>query len=181
MPSPQETQQQDESSRRRQAIAQQPQASPVAMLSQPGIMRDGTRMNTMSHLDGKWNRFYQDKPLKMAGYREQVRSVLARLSAPLSPGFEVLEGDMVVEIKPAQYDKASAVEEFMREAPFMGRVPVFVGDDITDYDGFTAVQRFDGLSVAVGDRVSAQWYLPDPRAARAWLAQIAGLASGNDG
>jgi len=113
------------------------------------------------------------------GARALVQSVLARLSAPLSPGFEVLEGDMVVEIKPARYDKASAVEEFMGEAPFMGRVPVFVGDDITDYDGFSAVRRFDGLSVAVGDRVSAQWYLPDPRAARAWLAQIAGLGSGH--
>jgi trehalose 6-phosphate phosphatase len=113
--------------------------------------------------------------------RELVQSVLARVSAPLSPRFEVLEGDMVVEIKPARYDKASAVEEFMGEEPFTGRVPVFVGDDVTDYDGFTAVRRFDGLTVAVGDRVSAQWYLPDPRAARAWLAQIAGIASSHDG
>ncbi len=68
----------------------------------------------------------------------------------------------------------------MGEEPFVGRVPVFVGDDVTDYDGFAAVRRREGLSVAVGDRVSAQCYLPDPRAARAWLAQIAGLASRND-
>ena len=113
--------------------------------------------------------------------RELVQSVLARVCAPLIPRFEILEGDMVVEIKPTRYNKASAVEEFMGEAPFAGRVPVFVGDDVTDCDGFAAVRRFDGLSVAVGDRVSAQWYLPDPRAARAWLAQIAGMASGHDG
>ncbi|HMI37511.1 MAG TPA: trehalose-phosphatase [Steroidobacteraceae bacterium] len=149
---------------------------------------DPARLALKAFVAGRSDLRLEDKGAALAVHyrgapraRELVRSVLARVSAPLFPRFEILEGDMVVEIKPTRYNKASAVEEFMGEEPFVGRVPVFVGDDVTDYDGFAAVRRLHGLSVAVGDRVSAQWYLPDPRAARAWLAQIAGLASRHDG
>ena len=102
-----------------------------------------------------------------------ARAAVARVAAPLVPEFELLDGDMVVEIKPANLNKATAVDAFMVERPFVGRIPVFVGDDITDYRGFGAVRRYEGRTVAVGDRVEAQWYLPDPAAARAWLAAIA--------
>jgi trehalose 6-phosphate phosphatase len=105
--------------------------------------------------------------------RGLVRSVVSQVAAPLLPHYELLEGDMVLEIKPAQIDKGKAVEEFMREWPFAGRLPIYVGDDITDHEGFAAVRRYDGIAVAVGDRVTAQWHLPDPGTARAWLAQIA--------
>jgi len=106
-----------------------------------------------------------------------VRTVVSQAAAPLLPHYELLEGDMVLEIKPAQIDKGKAVEEFMLERPFAGRLPIYVGDDITDHDGFAAVRRHDGITVAVGDRVSAQWHLPDPGTARAWLAQIARAGS----
>jgi trehalose 6-phosphate phosphatase len=69
----------------------------------------------------------------------------------------------------------------MREEPFAGRIPVFVGDDLTDCDGFGAVRRHDGMTVAVGDRVTAQWRLPDPGAVRAWLARIAESARQQQG
>ena len=38
----------------------------------------------------------------------------------------------------------------MEEAPFRGRLPIFIGDDQTDYGGFAAVRRYDGLAIAVG-------------------------------
>ena len=98
-----------------------------------------------------------------------VRRELAELRTALLPDFELLAGDAVLEIKPGSHSKASAVEAFLREAPFAGRLPVFIGDDITDRDGFDAVCRHGGLAIAVGDRVSAQWQLPDPAAVRAWL------------
>ncbi|MCC7463347.1 MAG: trehalose-phosphatase [Gammaproteobacteria bacterium] len=105
-----------------------------------------------------------------------VRSAVAAMIAGSAPELELLEGDRVLEVKPHVQDKATAVESFMREAPFAGRKPVFVGDDLTDRDGFEAVRRHDGVTVAVGDRVTAQWRLADPAAVRTWLAQIAARA-----
>lgn len=58
-----------------EAIAQQPIHLPQLMVSQPGITRDGTRLQHPTYIDGQWMRFWQDKPRKMLGYREQVRDV----------------------------------------------------------------------------------------------------------
>ena len=49
--------------------------TPQLMTSLPGIARDGTRFGQRQHLDGRWMRFYGDKPRKMLGYREQLRNV----------------------------------------------------------------------------------------------------------
>jgi trehalose 6-phosphate phosphatase len=61
----------------------------------------------------------------------------------------------------------------MQEPPFHARTPVFVGDDLTDLDGFRVVEGAGGLTIAVGDRVTGTHRLADPAAVRAWLAQIA--------
>jgi trehalose 6-phosphate phosphatase len=84
--------------------------------------------------------------------------------------FEVQLGKMVFELKPAGVDKGSAIEEFMREEPFAGRVPVFLGDDVTDEFGFRVINRLDGHSVKIGQgETAARWRLTDPAAAKAWL------------
>jgi trehalose 6-phosphate phosphatase len=100
---------------------------------------------------------------------ETIRLRLARLVSAALPAFELLDGDHVVEIKPVEHDKATAIEAFMQEEPFSGRNPVFIGDDTTDLDGFAAVKRFNGLAIAVGSRIPGERRLAGPRDVRAWL------------
>lgn len=101
----------------------------------------------------------------------EVRSLVEHAVAELGEGFEVQAGKMVYELKPGGHDKGSAIEAFMSEAPFAGRVPVFIGDDLTDEFGFATVQRLGGHGVKVGDGESAaQWRLAEVGAVRAWLA-----------
>jgi trehalose 6-phosphate phosphatase len=90
-------------------------------------------------------------------------------------GYHVQEGKMVLEIKPGGITKATAVEAFMCEPPFRGRRPVFVGDDLTDHDGLRCVERMGGISIAVGDRIEAQWHLEGPAEVRRWLGSVAAL------
>ena len=80
----------------------------------------------------------------------ELRAEVALLAAPLVPQFALLDGHAVIEVKPAAHTKDSAVSAYMEEAPFRGRLPIFIGDDQTDYGGFAAVRRFDGLAIAVG-------------------------------
>jgi trehalose 6-phosphate phosphatase len=114
--------------------------------------------------------------LKARELEHELRAEVALLAAPLVPRFALLDGHAVIEVKPAAHTKDSAVTEFMAEAPFRGRLPIFIGDDQTDYGGFAAVRRFDGLAIAVGPRVKSEWWLPDPSAVRQWLVQLAGTA-----
>ena len=57
--------------------------------------------------------------------------------------FALQSGKRVVELKPSGKDKGEAVREFMQEAPFRGRTPVFVGDDVTDEHGFVVVNALE--------------------------------------
>jgi trehalose 6-phosphate phosphatase len=75
-----------------------------------------------------------------------------------SPGLTLLRGKMVVEAKPGGASKGHAIEAFLKEAPFAGRMPVFVGDDFTDEVGFSTVQRMRGLGVKVGEGASVAWH-----------------------
>jgi trehalose 6-phosphate phosphatase len=103
-----------------------------------------------------------------------ARSTLREAASRLGKDFEVLEGKMVVELKPSGRDKGMAIEEFMREAPFAGRTPVFVGDDMTDEYGFGVVNRLGGHAVKVGPgATTARYHLADAAAVRDWLARWA--------
>jgi trehalose 6-phosphate phosphatase len=113
---------------------------------------------------------------RMAPEREaEVRHALAAIAKPLGSNYHIQEGNMVLEIKPRGFTKATAIKAFMAEPPFSGRTPVFVGDDLTDQDGFQMIEDQGGISIAVGDRVRAQFHLENPAAVRNWLHSIAAL------
>ncbi len=86
-----------------------------------------------------------------------------------------IHGKMVVEIKPRHADKGSAVRAFMAEAPFRGRIPVFLGDDVTDEDAFEAVNDLNGLSICVdpAQETAARYRLNGVDQVLQWLARIA--------
>ena len=90
-----------------------------------------------------------------------------------SVGLTLLRGKMVAEAKPGGASKGRAIEAFLREAPFTGRTPVFIGDDITDEVGFSTVQRLGGMGIKVGDGVTVAWQrLPHPAALREALEAV---------
>jgi trehalose 6-phosphate phosphatase len=102
-------------------------------------------------------------------FGELVQRSVQAIAAPLAEDYQLQDGVMMVEIKPRGFNKGSAVTSFMREAPFAGRRPVFVGDDLTDRDGFAAVEALGGMSINVGERVRGQYQLQDVEDVRHWL------------
>ena len=73
-----------------------------------------------------------------------------------------------------QHHKGAAISDMMQRDPFTRRRAVFVGDDVTDEDGFRAVNALDGIAIRVGGSrgSEAQYSLPDVAAVHRWLASI---------
>lgn len=89
--------------------------------------------------------------------------------------YRLQPGDHVVEFVPVGSDKGRAVRRMTQYLPFRGRLPVFVGDDLTDEHGFDAANRMHGWSVLVGERdpSAAVFQLQDIRSVHAWLRENA--------
>lgn len=111
---------------------------------------------------------------------ETLGAFMLELVAGTQGGYCLQGGKMVFEIRPSSMDKGSAVVAFMREPPFMGRTPVFVGDDISDESAFAAVLSLSGTSVKVGDGDTiAPWRLQGVADVHAWIrGSIAARSSG---
>lgn len=108
-----------------------------------------------------------------------ARAAAERIADALLQGtdgqYALQHGDQVIELKPAGVDKGRALETLMQAAPFRGRRPWMLGDDLTDEDAFRHANACDGVSVIVGDRrpTAARHALADPAAVRAWLHALA--------
>ena len=102
-----------------------------------------------------------------------VRDVMSEVIKPVSDKFMLRPGKYVFEITPRGFTKRTAIEAFMREAPFAGRIPVFLGDDVTDEDGFEAVNELQGYSVRVGNPYAsaANYQLASVHSVIAWLRE----------
>jgi trehalose 6-phosphate phosphatase len=62
----------------------------------------------------------------------------------------------------------------MRRAPFKGRRPFFIGDDVTDETVFAIMPDFDGLSFSVGRRAEGvDGHFDAPSDVREFLAVLA--------
>src|SRR3954463_16130160 len=97
---------------------------------------------------------------------------LIRADLPNAP-IEVMPGKCVCEIKHSGFSKASAVRELMPHEPFIGRRPLFVGDDVTDESVFAIMPDIGGLAFSVGRRAKGvAGHFDDPGDVRAWLAHL---------
>jgi trehalose 6-phosphate phosphatase len=102
-----------------------------------------------------------------------VKQTMAALAEPVKDRFMLRNGKFVVELSPRGYSKRTAIEAFMHERPFSGRKPVFIGDDVTDEDGFDAVNAMGGVSIRVGNtpQTAARYRFGSVSAVIAWLRE----------
>jgi trehalose 6-phosphate phosphatase len=110
---------------------------------------------------------YREAPQREPEVRARAEE-MARQETTL----RLMAGKMVVEFQPREINKGMAIAAFLDEPPFIGRSAIFIGDDVTDEDGFAEISRRDGIAIRVGPpaRTRARYALPDVRAVRAWLA-----------
>jgi trehalose 6-phosphate phosphatase len=108
-------------------------------------------------------------PAQLPALHEAAIALMAQL-----PGYELQPGNLVLEFKPSGMDKGRALLELLQRAPFAGRTPVYLGDDLTDEHAFASVNAHHGLSVRIGAREPslATFTLAGPVAAEAWLTRV---------
>lgn len=113
---------------------------------------------------------------KAPARKPDVDAWMQALLADLPAGWELQYGKMVAELRPAGANKGSAVRAMMGVAPFAGRLPVTIGDDVTDETMFPVANELGGLSIRIADPsepTAATAHLPSPSALRAALERIA--------
>jgi trehalose 6-phosphate phosphatase len=103
-----------------------------------------------------------------------IRELLEEMAVTLAPDFRIQHGKAVAEILPARAHKGVAIDAMLNEPPYAGRVPVFIGDDVTDEDGFRIVNAHNGYTVKVGpEKTAATFRLASAHDVRARLGRWA--------
>lgn len=105
-------------------------------------------------------------------YEGSAQAFAEELGASL--GLAVQHGKMMVELRSSGNSKGTGIARLMTLSPLDAGRPVFVGDDVTDEDGFVAVRDMGGHGVLVGDPrpTAASHGLADPDAVRRWLSEV---------
>ncbi|MGI9072679.1 MAG: trehalose-phosphatase [Bryobacteraceae bacterium] len=104
--------------------------------------------------------------------RDWVRNV-THSTVSRSRSFSCREGKMVLEVRPQiTWNKGHAVKWIAREVLPAGSVPIYIGDDVTDEDGFAAIP--EGITIRVGGptETEAQYLLPDVPAVGQFLTWL---------
>ena len=128
----------------------------------PGIMLEDKGYSLALH--------YRLAPDKERLVQERAAEICSDMP---EKSIELLPGKQVVEIKQRGTSKATAVRELMTYAPFVGRRPIFIGDDVTDLGVFEILPEFDGISISVGRKVAGvKTCFERPADVRRWLDEI---------
>nr|WP_319290152.1 trehalose-phosphatase [Sphingobium sp.] len=88
-------------------------------------------------------------------------------------GLFLQTGKMLFELRPGSADKGSAIRQLMFQSPLSAGVPLFMGDDVTDEDGFAAAAELGGAGILIGParRTAAQWRLEHTGSVRHYLSE----------
>jgi alpha,alpha-trehalose-phosphate synthase [UDP-forming]/trehalose-phosphatase len=88
--------------------------------------------------------------------------------------FRITSGKKVLEIRPhGIWNKGDAVKWIWKKFG-KGTVPIYVGDDTTDEDAFTAIKG-KGLGICIGKNIEADYYLKSQREIRRLLKLLGNL------
>jgi trehalose 6-phosphate phosphatase len=110
-------------------------------------------------------------------HEDRLRAHVAasRAAFPLEET-EVLPGKAMFEVKRPNVNKGDSVRELMTRAPFAGRVPVFIGDDVTDEAVFAVLPQLGGKGFSVGRHFAGlAGSFSSPKQVRDALQRLAGL------
>jgi trehalose 6-phosphate phosphatase len=111
---------------------------------------------------------YRQRPELADMCAAEVATVVAN-----EPALVILPGKMVFELKPEGVDKGVAVRRFLDDPPFKDRVPVFMGDDITDEHAFEVVNALGGVTIKIDDGDTTARYRTDRQGLFDWLGKLA--------
>jgi len=95
-------------------------------------------------------------------------------------------GKRIHELRPdIDWDKGRAIEMLLAELDAEDRVPIYLGDDLTDEDGFRAVVARGGIAIVVRGEDDERGTLADaalerPADTGTFLAELADLARGEE-
>lgn len=110
-----------------------------------------------------------------ADHEEVQQTVLTAVGA-LGNLFDVIVGNKVCEIRPhVTWNKGMAIRWIKETAKKNDALAIYVGDDLTDEDAFSAVA--DGISIRVGrsPHTVARYHLPKQEAVQQFLAWLVDL------
>lgn len=138
----------------------------------PGLV--ATLEHGIEPLRGVW---LERKPGALAVHWRQApehRDAVAELvhgAVETAPGWGVVAGHCVHELRQAGRHKGVALRRLMRQPEFAGRWPLAIGDDRTDEDAFAAALQLGGGAVRIGpvSQTVAPWQLPDAASLADWL------------
>ncbi|HEX8571593.1 MAG TPA: trehalose-phosphatase [Allosphingosinicella sp.] len=151
-----------------------PDGRGVPVVAPPGL--SDARDEIRRFAAGDAGLLVEDKPAGVALHYRRAPDREAEATAFLEAlagrsGLALQRGKMVAELRPPGSDKGAALRQLMAEPPFAGARPVFVGDDLTDEDAFSAAAGLGGGGVLVGAprATAASWRLADVAAVTGWL------------
>ncbi len=119
----------------------------------------------------------EEKPLGVSLHYRAAPHLAAELEVELArftaarPAFELHPAKGAFELRPPGIGKDHAIEALMGDAPFAGRMPVYLGDDTTDEPALAWVARAGGIAIKVGPGEScAPYRVAAPKDVHALLA-----------
>lgn len=89
---------------------------------------------------------YRQMPQQEAWLMRHIARVCKAFAAEPT---EVLAGKMMFEVKRPAINKGESVRHLMKLEPFADRVPIFIGDDITDESVFAIMPDLGGMGFSV--------------------------------